>query len=122
MNTSTDLILDLVNTISYYQRFQNPQTLQLVRRSIAVPTSILSTNLTIKSWLNLGLLAIRLLATYLNDPSTKEIAMLQMKEWLSDSSAANSKTLRIIAATLYMYDDNCKEAMKTIGTLANFEQ
>lgn len=69
-----------------------------------------------------GLLSIRLLATYLSNPSTKETAMLQVKEWLSDPSAANSKTLRIIAATLFMHDDNCKEAIKAISSLSNMEQ
>jgi hypothetical protein len=58
----------------------------------------------------------------LGDPSTKEIAMLQMKEWLSDPTAANSKTLRIMAATLFMHDDNCKEAMKAISSCSNMEQ
>lgn len=48
--------------------------------------------------------------------------MLQVKEWLSDPSAANSKTLRIIAATLFMHDDNCKEAIKAISSLSNMEQ
>ena len=45
-----------------------------------------------------------------------------MKEWLNDSSAANSKTLRIIAATLFMYDDNWKDAMKTVSSCSTIEQ
>lgn len=69
-----------------------------------------------------GLLAIKLLATFLDNPSTKEIAILQVKEWLNDSTASNSKTLRIIAAILYMHDDNCKEAVKAISSTSNFEQ
>jgi hypothetical protein len=69
-----------------------------------------------------GLLAIKLLATFFENPSTKEIALLQMKEWLSDPSASNSKTLRIMAATLYIYDDNCKDAMKAVSASANMEQ
>jgi hypothetical protein len=66
--------------------------------------------------------AIRLLATYLSNPSTKEIAILQVKEWLADITASNSKTLRIIAATLFMHDDNCKDAIKAISSLSNMEQ
>lgn len=58
----------------------------------------------------------------MNNPSTKEIAILQMKEWLTDPTAANSKTLRIMAATLFMHDDNCKEAMKAISSCSNMEQ
>jgi coatomer protein complex subunit epsilon len=69
-----------------------------------------------------GLLAIKLLATFLDNPSTKEIAILQMKEWLADPQAGNSRTLQIIAATLYMHEDNCKEAMKAVCAEGNMEQ
>ncbi|KAJ1430982.1 vesicle coat complex COPI, epsilon subunit [Ochromonadaceae sp. CCMP2298] len=69
-----------------------------------------------------GLQAIKLLATFLDNPSTREIAILQMKEWLADPSASNSRTLQMIAATLYMHEDNCKEAMKAVCATANMEQ
>ena len=69
-----------------------------------------------------GLLAIKLLATYMENPSTKEIALLQVNEWLSDVQASGNKTLKIIAATLYMYDDNWKEAFKALGTPSTMEQ
>jgi hypothetical protein len=45
-----------------------------------------------------------------------------VKEWLNDSTASNSKTLRIIAATLFMHDDNCKDAIKAISSCSNMEQ
>lgn len=68
------------------------------------------------------MLAIKLIATYLDNPNTKDIALLQMKEWLSDSNAIKNKTLQIMAATLYMYDGNFKDAIKTISGCANMEQ
>ena len=58
----------------------------------------------------------------MDNPSTKETAIFQVKEWLNDSTASNSKTLRIIAAILFMHDDNCKEAVKAISSTSNMEQ
>lgn len=71
--------------------------------------------------LQIGLQAIKLLATFLEDPSTKEIAVLQMKEWLSDAGASNNKTLQIIAATLFTYVD-IKESLRVLKKGANMEQ
>jgi hypothetical protein len=62
-----------------------------------------------------------LLARFLEDQSTKELAVLQMKEWLSDGSAVNNKTLQIIAATLFTYVD-VKEAFRVLKKGSNFEQ
>ena len=47
--------------------------------------------------------------------------ILQIQEWLSDSSAANNGTVQLIAAILYMYDGNVKEALKVVGTKASVE-
>lgn len=69
-----------------------------------------------------GLRAIKLLATYLDNPSNKEISVLQMKEWLSDPVASGNKTLQIIAATIFLYEDNVKEAFKVIKNGSNLEQ
>eukprot|EP01038_Epipyxis_sp_PR26KG_P008293 gene8293-11223_t len=62
----------------------------------------------------IGHRAIKLLATFLENPSSKEIVILQVKEWLSDPSAASNKTLQLIATTLMIHDDNMKEAFKII--------
>jgi hypothetical protein len=70
----------------------------------------------------IGLRAIKLLATYLDNPSNKEIALLQMREWLSDPVAAGNKTVQIIAATLFIQEDNVKEAFKVIKNGTNMEQ
>ena len=45
-----------------------------------------------------------------------------MKEWLSDPVASNNKTLQLIAAILYLHDDNAKEAFKAIKNGSNMEQ
>lgn len=69
-----------------------------------------------------GLLAVKLLATFLKDPSTKETALLQIQEWLTDANAANSTTLQLVAATLFLHDDNIKEAIKLLRHALNMEQ
>lgn len=68
-----------------------------------------------------GLRAIKLLATFLEDPSSKEIAVLQIREWLNDQSATNNRTLQIIAATLFTYVD-VKEALRVLKKGTNMEQ
>ena len=70
----------------------------------------------------ISLLAVKLLASFMKDPSTKETALLQMQEWLSDPNAANSTTLQLVAATLYIHDDNIKEAIKILHHGVNMEQ
>ena len=70
----------------------------------------------------LGLKAIKILASYLEDPSSKETAISQIKEWLADPIASGNKTFQIIAATLFVYDDNIKEAFKIIRNGSSIEQ
>lgn len=69
-----------------------------------------------------ALRAIKLLASVLSSPSNKDIAMMQLLEWLGDSSANANSTLRFVAAILYMFDDNLKEAIKIMGPPTNMEQ
>jgi coatomer subunit epsilon len=69
-----------------------------------------------------ALRAVKLLATVMKDPSDREIAMLQLQEWLEDPTASNNATLKFIAAILYMHDNNLKEAIKLITPPANMEQ
>ena len=70
----------------------------------------------------IGHQAIKLLATYLEDPTSKEIVVLQLKEWMSDPNASSIKTLQTIAATIYNLDDKINEAFKTVKNGSNMEQ
>jgi coatomer protein complex subunit epsilon len=65
--------------------------------------------------------AIKLLATYMREPSSRDTAKFQMEEWLGDSTVSNNTSLRMIAAMMYMHDDNWKEAMKHVCTEKTFE-
>jgi hypothetical protein len=58
----------------------------------------------------------------MSDPSNKEIAMLQLQEWLSDPSAASNPSVRLIATILYMLDNNVKEALKLLNVATTMEQ
>jgi coatomer protein complex subunit epsilon len=69
-----------------------------------------------------SLRAVKLLATVMSDPSSKEIALLQLQEWLSDPAAASNTSLQLIAAILYILDDNVKEAIKLMHHGVNMEQ
>lgn len=71
----------------------------------------------------IGLRAIKLLANFFDSPTTsREPAIAQVKEWLSDPAFFKVKTLQTVAAILYMYDDNCKDAIKAVAGCTNMEQ
>ena len=70
----------------------------------------------------ISLQAIKLLANVMADASRKEISMLQMQEWLNDNTASCNTTVQLVAAILYMHDDNLKEAVKIVHRGVNMEQ
>jgi len=65
---------------------------------------------------------VKLLASFLSNPNTKDIAILQIQEWMSDSNAANNSTLQLVAAIIHTQDGNIKEAIKAISNKSNIEQ
>ena len=72
--------------------------------------------------ISVGKRSIRLMASFLSDPSNREIASLQMKEWLSDPVASQNKTLQTMAATMFVHEDNVKEAFRVLKNGSNIEQ
>jgi len=71
---------------------------------------------------SIGLRAVRLLATVLSDSTRKDAAMTQMQEWVGEASFSGSNSLKVVAAILYMCDDNLKDALKAIRNPADLEQ
>jgi len=76
-----------------------------------------------------GLKGIKLLATYLTNPSSKDTIIATVSSLLVEANMAvtatgNSSlnTLATIAAILHMHDDNVKEAIKCVHKAANLEQ
>jgi hypothetical protein len=46
----------------------------------------------------------------------------QLKEWLNDPLQEQNKTLQLIAATIYVNEDNLKEAYRILKDGSNLEQ
>jgi hypothetical protein len=65
---------------------------------------------------------LKLLASYFSDPTSKDAALSKIQEWIQDPVASASTTLQLVAAILYMHDDNLKEAIKSVRNAANMEQ
>ncbi|KAM7261666.1 hypothetical protein ACFE04_020743 [Oxalis oulophora] len=51
-------------------------------------------------------MAVKLLALYLSSPSNKESAISSLKDWLADPAIANNSTLRLIAITVFMHEED----------------
>lgn len=64
---------------------------------------------------NVALRAVKLLATFISTPASRETAIFQMKEWLADAAVKNISSVRLIAATMYVIGDNVGEALKLLG-------
>uniref|UniRef100_A0A7S2F9R0 Coatomer subunit epsilon n=1 Tax=Florenciella parvula TaxID=236787 RepID=A0A7S2F9R0_9STRA len=69
-----------------------------------------------------SLQAVKLLARYLSDPSSKELVLMTLGEWLADPGSAGNSSLQLIAAVIYMHENNTKDALKTIRHGTTMEQ
>lgn len=63
--------------------------------------------------LPLALDAVRLLATYLNDPSSREMVLLTLNEWVGSSEAANNHLL-LIAGIIYGAENKFSDAFSAL--------
>mmetsp|Transcript_22423 Transcript_22423/g.52971 ORF Transcript_22423/g.52971 Transcript_22423/m.52971 type:complete len:297 (+) Transcript_22423:151-1041(+) len=61
-----------------------------------------------------ALQAVKLLATYLSGEDNKEIAMVTLKEWLSDPQTQNNPTLQLVAGIIYIDRSDLEEAAKVL--------
>ena len=61
-----------------------------------------------------SLQAVKLLATYLGNENNREIALITLKEWMSDGVAANNPILQIVGATMYTSEGKYEEAMRCV--------
>uniref|UniRef100_A0A7S2XUN8 Coatomer subunit epsilon n=1 Tax=Fibrocapsa japonica TaxID=94617 RepID=A0A7S2XUN8_9STRA len=59
-----------------------------------------------------SLQAVRLLAQYLSDPSSRELVLETLPQWLTDN---HSPTLQLISAQIYMHENDLKNALKAVG-------
>lgn len=71
---------------------------------------------------NVGKRALRLLAAYYDNYEPKESVFSKLQEWLSDAAFSQSRTLKTVAATIYLNEDNHKEAFKLLKDPQHLEQ
>lgn len=69
-----------------------------------------------------GKRALRLLAAYYDNYEPKESVFSKLQEWLSDAAFSQSRTLKTVAATIYLNEDNHKEAFKLLKDPQHLEQ
>lgn len=68
-----------------------------------------------------GKRALRLLAAYYDNYETKENVFSKLQEWLSDAAFNQNRTVRMVAATIYLNEDNHKDAFKILKDPTNLE-
>merc|ERR1719409_2263015 len=70
----------------------------------------------------MALLAVKLLASYVSGGrEAKDMALVQLKEWLSAPRAAAEPQLLLIAALVYTHEGDYKEALKLVHQSADLE-
>ncbi|KAI4372094.1 hypothetical protein MLD38_010374 [Melastoma candidum] len=70
-------------------------------------------SLVFRSYIALGSYpAVKLLAMYLSSPNSKESVIANLKEWLEDPAIGNNNTLKLIAGTIFMHEQDYSEALK----------
>jgi coatomer protein complex subunit epsilon len=65
---------------------------------------------------------IKLFAQYLANPNNRTTVVEQVANLLSDPAASGNKTVQMIAATIYLYEDNTKESFRILKDGSNLEQ
>ncbi len=67
--------------------------------------------------------AVKLLATYLSSPSSREVAVLTASQWLEDGGAPGSNAVvQLIAATIFYHESKFNEALRAIHGLTDLQQ
>jgi hypothetical protein len=70
----------------------------------------------------MALQAVKLLASYqAGGRDAKDMALVQLKEWLSSPRAATEPQLMLIAALIYSHEGDTKEALKCVHQSADLE-
>lgn len=69
----------------------------------------------------ISLKAVRLLARYLTLPHEKEQVISTMEGWLAGVTEGNTATLQLMAAMIFLHEDNTKEALRCVHLGATME-
>ena len=68
-----------------------------------------------------ALLSVKLLATYLSQPSQKDMVLMTLNDWLSDPNCGGDNTLKLVAGMIYLNQGEIKEALKVLSSKATLE-
>jgi hypothetical protein len=68
------------------------------------------------------LAAVRLLATYLGKPASREVVLLTLEDWLADAAMAGNATVALVAGIIYMHEGQLTAALKAVRANATMEQ
>ena len=70
-----------------------------------------------------ALQAVKLLASYLRGAAgSRNVTLLALEDWLSDSAAAGNPTLALMAATIYLHEGNYAAALRAVSVNPTMEQ
>jgi len=61
-----------------------------------------------------ALQAIRLLASYLQSEDNRDIALVTIKQWISDGVVGNSQTLQLVAGTILFHERLYEEVFRVL--------
>lgn len=70
----------------------------------------------------IALQSVKLLARYLGAAGDREMIMVTLHEWLQDAVSSNNPTLQLVAAIIFMHENNTKDALKSIRHGTTMEQ
>jgi len=68
-----------------------------------------------------ALQAVKLLATFKSKPDMKDMVLMTLKEWLTDSSTGNNPTLQTVAGIVYLELGELEEAAKVLHSGTTLE-
>ncbi|EKX51290.1 coatomer subunit epsilon [Guillardia theta CCMP2712] len=68
-----------------------------------------------------ALQAVKLLSTYLSKPDAKDIVLMTLLEWLSDSQTLNNPTLQLVAGIIYLDLGELEQAAKVLHSATTLE-
>lgn len=69
----------------------------------------------------MALQAVKALAQYLSEPSSRNSVVSQIDAWMQDVNAAGSTAVQAVAATVYIHEGSFQQALRAIRSFATLE-
>ncbi len=68
----------------------------------------------IKNHAPVSLLAVKCLASYMASERNKDNALASLKQWLSDYQSAHNDVVQVVAATIFLHEENFDEVFRAL--------